>query len=529
MNNKDINSQLSRMRSLMKFGVNEGKNVAYTGVEYEKVGADGKLYGIVREGAKYYIKTSSNKKGKLAENFDYIGGFRNRKDNEYTSFAEAQKQFDLKMMSINEANAPEKKIMIESWNPDKQEELTVESTDRMRREISRERQIMMNVMRINEKKTQNLAPIAENSTDKDNDGYDFEDAKDPKDSFKNVDKDHEKPGDAEKANKEYEKVTTNEAAEPLAVHDTDCTVCDTYMDKSHGTEVGDSAPFNDASGDSEMKNGVVEENDSMTVDNDDDQNTPEVGVSEVGDGQPFDEKEETQLEEDIDNIDNDADLEDEDILSDEEDDTQDLENTSDVENDDLGLENDLNDEPSDDEPKEDGDLESVIYDLKDEISDLKAQLNAVLNAVGADEPTVDTDEYEDNDLYDDNEEENDDVVEDEMAFESKNNKGVQVYESRAFRKMRMAEAKRNRARKVNEDEMKDFGKHPAYQKKVMSLPNNDMEEKPEYYDMNDDSVRTTEPYGQKIGKGSPFEVDAETIQNAIAESIMRHLGKKMVR
>ena len=136
-NNKDVNSQLARMRSLMKFGINEGKNVAYTGVEYEKVGADGKLYGIVREGAKYYIKTSPSKKGKLAENYEYIGGFRNRKDNEYKSFAEAQKQFDLKMMSINEANAPEKPIVVESWNPDKQEELTVESSDRMKREISR--------------------------------------------------------------------------------------------------------------------------------------------------------------------------------------------------------------------------------------------------------------------------------------------------------------------------------------------------------------------------------------------------------
>lgn len=29
-NNKDVNSQLARMRSLMKFGINEGKNVAYT-------------------------------------------------------------------------------------------------------------------------------------------------------------------------------------------------------------------------------------------------------------------------------------------------------------------------------------------------------------------------------------------------------------------------------------------------------------------------------------------------------------------
>ena len=34
-NSNDVNSQLSRMRSLMKFGINEGKKVSYTGVEYE--------------------------------------------------------------------------------------------------------------------------------------------------------------------------------------------------------------------------------------------------------------------------------------------------------------------------------------------------------------------------------------------------------------------------------------------------------------------------------------------------------------
>ena len=37
--------------------------------------ADGKLYGIVREGTKYYIKVAKDaKKGLVAENFDYIFG-----------------------------------------------------------------------------------------------------------------------------------------------------------------------------------------------------------------------------------------------------------------------------------------------------------------------------------------------------------------------------------------------------------------------------------------------------------------------
>lgn len=565
-NNKDVNSQLARMRSLMKFGINEGKNVAYTGVEYEKVGADGKLYSIVREGAKYYIKTSPSKKGKLAENYEYIGGFRNRKDNEYKSFAEAQKQFDLKMMSINEANAPEKKIVVESWNPDKQEELTVESTDRMKREISRERQIMMNASRINEKKSQNLAPISE--TCKENcesecDGYDFKDAENPKDSFRK--KKHEE-GDAKKANPGYKDAKIEEASEPLAWHSTGKdaagNIADTYMDKSHGTEIGDSAPFNDAKGrdiddkegtstTGEMNNGVVEGK-SMAMDNGDNQNNPAVGVGKIGDTAPFDAEDGRQIDEDIDDINADADVEDdaapdaegEDFGGDEglgdeglDDDEQGLGDDDSLDDDDadLGDEGDFDDDEDDVDPD--------LHDLQDQISDMSDKLDAVLDAVGGDEPTVDDSEYDDDDLYDDD----DEPIEDEMAFESRRHNGAQIYESRAYRQMRMNEARRNRARRINEadgmkpfsdagrvpkgnmNKLNDFGKHPAYQKKVMNLPRTSMQEFPGYYDMNDDSVYSENPYGEKIGSGAPFEVDPEEIENTIAESIMRHLGKKYLR
>jgi hypothetical protein len=103
-------------------------------------------------------------------------------------------------------------------------------------------------------------------------------------------------------------------------------------------------------------------------------------------------------------------------------------------------------------------------------------------------------------------------------------------------------AMRNRARRINEgglypfkdagrvpagnmNKLDDFGKHPAYQKVVMSLPPKDLQEFPEYYDMNDDSVRNDSPYGEKIGDGSPFNIDPDSIDNAIAESIKRVLKK----
>ena len=539
-NNNDVNSQLSRMRSLMKFGINEGKKVSYTGVEYEKVAADGKLYGIVREGTKYYIKTSPNKKGKLSENFEYIGGFRNRKDYEYKSFAEAQKQFDLKMMSINEANTPNKKVVIESWNPDKQEELTVEATDKMRKEIYRERQIMLNATRINEKKEQHLSPInnACKGSDCKEDGYDFDAAKNPKDSFRNIDKDHDKPGKAAKANKGYKDAKIEEEAEPLAWHETGTdakgTMADTYMDKSNDTEIGDGQPFD------EKKDVVTEEGESLAIDNGESQNNPEDGVNEVGDGQPFEDEVSDPLKEEIEDMNADSDLEEEDAtedgedeLGDEEglgDDTlsteDDLDGESALDNEeDAFADDDTEDELSDETEDDTVDTDPELHDLQNQISDLSAKLDAVLNAVGADEPTVDSEKYEDDDLYG-NEDDNEDV-DDDMAFESYKRNGYKVYESRSYRQMKMREAKRNR--RVNEDELHDFGQHPAYQKKVMSLPNTDLEEYPDYYDMNDESARSTEPFGKKIGDGKPFELDTKKLEDAIAESILRHLGKKGIR
>lgn len=589
-NNQDVNSQLIRMRNLMKYGIDESKKTPYTGVEYEKENG-GKLYGIVREGTKYYIKVSPNKKGKLAENYEYIGGFRNRKDNEYSSFADAQKNFDLKMMSINEANTPDKKIVVESWNPDKQEELTVESTDRLKREISRERQIMLNASRINEKKEQNLKPINEKKDGVcpkcgnspctcdskacgEKEGYDFKDAQNPKNSFRPAK--HEE-GDAKKANKGYKTVkATNESAEPLAWHSTGKdaagNIADTYMDKSRGTKVGSSAPFDDKTAQnidgnqkpvtdtSDMKNGVVE---SVAMhDEGENQNSPKPGVGEVGDDAPFDGEKGKDITEDIDDIDSDADVEDDDASL--PDDTTDGDDTdfddTDTDGDDFGADDDtegfgddtdtddLGDTDDDfDDTDDDSDVNPDIADMQDQISALNDKLDAIMDAVGADEPTVDTDKYTDDDLYDDDDTDSDDDsdLEDCVAYESRSyGNRPYVFESAAYKRLMMNEAKKaRRAHRINEGDapkpfsdggrvpsgnmntLHDFGKHPAYQKKVMTLPNKDMQEFPDYYDMNDDSVKSDAPYGEKIGSSAPFVVDPEEMENAIAESIKRHLGK----
>lgn len=96
-----FDEQLSRMQYLMgyKMPVKESK----TGVDYSVVAADGKRYGIIKEGTKYYVKVSDASKENLAESYEYINGITAKKENEFKSYNEATKQLELKLMSLNEA------------------------------------------------------------------------------------------------------------------------------------------------------------------------------------------------------------------------------------------------------------------------------------------------------------------------------------------------------------------------------------------------------------------------------------------
>src|SRR5574344_1939841 len=140
-------SEVHRMKELMGYRINE--QAVNTGsltpvVDYSMKAADGKTYGIVRECNKFYIKVAPKKDTKvLAEDFDYIGGWNNRKENEYKTYAMASKQFDLKMMSINEANTH--KVEIQQFKPVESSEWQINETKEMRSELERFRQITNNV------------------------------------------------------------------------------------------------------------------------------------------------------------------------------------------------------------------------------------------------------------------------------------------------------------------------------------------------------------------------------------------------
>ena len=530
-NNPNVNQTLDRMKALMGYGLQtESKKTPYSSIENKKMGADGNVYAIIREGLNYFIKVAPNKANLVKEDFNYIGGFRNRKDHQYDSFAAAQKNFDMKMMSLNEA-ANRNDIDTSSWNLDKKEDVVVEATEKMKNEILRERQIMKNAVLINEKKAVCCdAPKAvkdnikgeKPQTGKAEDAVDHEKAELPKEMTESVVNEEEVLG-WNRGN-------------------------DDYMDKSHGTEIGDSAPFDDAEarniddGDKqvnktgEMKNGTVEEGASMH--DADNQNTPTPGVGEVGDNQPFDGEKGKQIDEGIDDFEGGDDLGDDELGGEEP-------IGDELGGDDLGDEgepidgegefgDELGDEEADNEVYED-DTESRLDAMEELLSQIAAKLSVT-------EAPVDDAAYGDDDIFGDEEgddfgdEEEEEPIEDGLDFDSmpmenKRNNGVQIYETKAFRK-----AMRNQ--KINEEGMKpfkdagrvpsgnmnkldDFGKHPAYQKKVMELPPKDMKEFPDYYDMNDDSVKNDTPYGEKIGSGAPFEIDPQAIDNAIAEAFKR--------
>ena len=585
--NKEVQNQLSRMKAMMTYGLTtENKNCQFSNVEFDKVAADGKHYAIIREGSKYYIKVS-DKKDALREDYNYIGGFCNRSQNEYQSYANALKQFELKMMSIQENYAKNKGIVIESWNPYKKEELTIEATEKMRKEIARQKEIINNATKIFEGKNvsttiaedccidKECAASQKNNIKKTSDGK-GEPTGNGGDPFTKSSSAETSKTQKTNVKKEFKPVMNEE--ETLAWNDNK-----DYLDTTHGTEVGDDAPFTKAKGNTEdLDNGVVEECGAMHAC--DNQNCPSVGVGEIGDDAPFEEKAKNELQEggffhndsvsddeQLEELPDEIQLEDEELDDVEMDDVEDFDSeveddTDSLEDDDLDLDVDYNAEIEED-PIEEDSVETRLAAIEDAIAKISEKLGV--------------DDFEDDNLYDDKSEE-DIESDDEMEFEiepedeemgeddidfdgaeetfEEGKKWDKVKEfgkktwDKAKKRMKDEEEKVMSAKNPlylgddDDDELDEcriietpsyrrmmneegtrldmFGKHPAYQKQVMSLPSNKHQEMNGYYDMNDDSVESEAPFGQHIGDGAPFEQDIQSIENAIAEAVKRVLGKR---
>ena len=94
--------KINRMKELMG-STTLNEDVKNSVVELTKLGPDGKVYGIVREGHNYFIKVTDKQSNIVTEDFNYIGGLMNKTSEAYPTYAKAIKQLNLKFMSLNEA------------------------------------------------------------------------------------------------------------------------------------------------------------------------------------------------------------------------------------------------------------------------------------------------------------------------------------------------------------------------------------------------------------------------------------------
>ena len=203
------------MLHLINYGMkNESKKPQYESVMNQKEGADGRVYGIVMEGTKYYIKSCPKGKENLTESFDYIGGFVNRKNCSYASYADAVKDMDMRLMSLNEDYGKRMPINEMKRSADFMDESMVE----MQEDLARHRQILENIDtiyqggkgKISDKNTGvPEAPKAQEFNTKVGDPFDgsakYEENRDNKENAK----DHEKQGDPFKDEAEYKENTDN--------------------------------------------------------------------------------------------------------------------------------------------------------------------------------------------------------------------------------------------------------------------------------------------------------------------------------
>lgn len=327
--------QLAHMLHLMDYGAkNESKKSQYTSVMNMKEGADGRVYGIVAEGTKYYVKSCPKGKENLTESFDYIGGFLNRKDCAYSSYADAVKDMDMRLMSLNEDHGKRMPINEMKRSADFMDAGMVE----MQEDIARHRQILENIdviyqggKGISDKnigvpeapKTQEYntkvgdpfedkAEYEENRDNKENakdhekQGDPFEDKAEYKEDTDNIQKqDSNLPGDTYTKKAEY--VPDNAVA---AMHPGKSKVNEAYGDH-HDPEWSEDAPEGpyDSNFDREFDKAV----DNMGEENHFPEENPDLGAEEFGElGDPADDLSPEDLEGGMPVGD---DLEDDDILA----------------------------------------------------------------------------------------------------------------------------------------------------------------------------------------------------------------------
>lgn len=545
---------LARMKGLYTYGkeLNEGNDLKTHTLEYHAIAADGKSYGIIKECNKYYIKSAPKDKEMVAESYEYLGGFCNKKNYEYSSYANALKNFELKMASINEAC--EGNVNISTLDPFKKEEFLVEGTDRMKNEIARQRQIMYNASMIMNEANEIGASNKDNvvkyngtnpETPKKN-GNSINDGTDAK----VVDQDKVK---GFSGNNPHEKKTSGPYTEnPSKVNEGACcgkcgkNPCECQNCNEEAGDISDEPLMPNTRNWAGPKMGASEPDqigwdmDGQEKVNEETKEWDEGLPGSAGIGEPDTDhnndpfnKSINEGEEDFDGEDSEnpeADDDSFDLGGDEfGDETEEFgddelgDETGEFNDEELGDETgEFDDEELTDEPSEDEDLRSEIESLKAEIESLKAQINGenTDNIEGAENGEDFGDDYEfggesgedfsteGEENFDDKEGDIDECGNIDQLMEAKKAKMDSIVES-VVKSI------------LKEDELHVFGKHPGYRKKPMELPTTGEDQNQWGRDWNDESVHNEEPFGKQIGNGDPFT----QLVNAVTKDVMYQLKK----
>ena len=526
---------LARMKALYTYGqeVNEAKKQPNSTLEFHKQGADGLHYGIVKECNKYYIKSAPNGKENLVESYDYLGGFCNKRDYEYSSYSNALKQLKLKLGSINEANdAKVQTGCIDNFQPTR---LMTESTESMRDEIARQRQIMYNVSMIMNEST-GIKPKMYNGENPES-----ENGKTGAEGYTKVTPNPEFSGSkTSKKEKSTPFTNTPTTSSDQLKEETcecgNCVGCGCKQDANPGIGTADTKKNNypfintvNESDEPDDENIDIDDNfESEEGDtNDDDLDfgvEPNYKDSEEDDLENSDEDDfEGSDEDDLENSDED------DFEGSENDELGDNDNEYEL-NININDTDDLNDDGFEDDNLEGDGFEDDDFDGDDlenkdfEDDDLEGDGFKDDDFDGND---LENKDFEDDDLEGDNFEDDDlenDGFEDD-DFE-KNDGDIEecgyanpnaMLESKQYK---MNQIVNNVVNKIlAEEELHVFGKHPGYQKKPMTLPTTGQDNNEWGEDWNDDSVYSEEPFGTKIGDGTPFN----KLVNNITRDVMYQL------
>jgi hypothetical protein len=117
-------------------------------IERHEVAKNGKVYAIIKENNKYYLKVAPKKDNITLNDYEYFGGAQRYKNlYEYSSYSHAEKILNEELASVNRrftASATEPVLPAKYEN----NVLITESTKTMREEIERQREIMVNVGKI---------------------------------------------------------------------------------------------------------------------------------------------------------------------------------------------------------------------------------------------------------------------------------------------------------------------------------------------------------------------------------------------